>query len=121
MLIGISSIEKSLDSKIDTRFGRSKYFIIYDTNSKKFTVLDNEVNLSVAQGAGIQTAQNLVNQNIEVLLTNNCGPKAFKVLSISNVKIYITGTNSTVSEAINEFNSNKLNLMKDPNVEAHWE
>lgn len=120
MLIGVSSVGESLESRIDTRFGRSKYFIIYDTNNKNYTVLNNQVNQSVAQGAGIQTAQNLVNQNIDVLLTNNCGPKAFKVLSTAEVKIYLTDVNSTVNEAISSFNSNKLNLMKDPNVDAHW-
>ena len=40
MKICITSQGKVLDSKIETRFGRSPYFIIYDTNTNDFEVIE---------------------------------------------------------------------------------
>jgi len=73
---------------MDARFGRAKFIMIYDTSDLSFKVHDNNVNLNAAQGAGIQTAQNIVELGATVLITGNCGPKAFKVLEAGGVKIY---------------------------------
>ncbi len=91
MKLAISSSENNLDSQVDLRFGRAKGFIIYETDNDAFEFVDNVQNLEAAQGAGIQAAQNVVNKNVEAVITGHCGPKAFRVLSTSGVKIYTVG------------------------------
>ena len=54
-----------LTSKVDPRFGRAKYFIIYDTETKEMEVVGNEQNFQAAQGAGVQSAQNVARLDVQ--------------------------------------------------------
>lgn len=119
MKIAITSSDSNLDSKIDLRFGRAFGFIIYNLEDDTFEFIDNNQNLNAAQGAGIQAAQNVVSQNVDAIITGNCGPKAFKVLSSAKVKIYV-GAEGTVKDTIEKFRNNELQEAQTANVEGHW-
>ncbi len=119
MLIAITSNGKDLDSQMDLRFGRAKGFIIYETDNSSFEYVDNVQNLEAAQGAGIQAAQNVVNKNVDAVISGHCGPKAFKVLSTSGVKIY-TAEESKISEIIEKFKNGELKEADSADVEGHW-
>jgi len=98
---------------VDSRFGRARYFILFDTDTEEFKVLDNADQVEAAQGAGVQAAQNVVNGGAEALLTGHCGPKAFEVLSAAGVKIY-SGIKGTVQEAVQAWRQNELELLNGP-------
>jgi predicted Fe-Mo cluster-binding NifX family protein len=66
-----------LQSPLDPRFGRAKYFIVLDTDSGAFSAADNSVNLNPAQGAGIQAGKRVVELGADGLITGHVGPKAF--------------------------------------------
>jgi predicted Fe-Mo cluster-binding NifX family protein len=119
MKIAVTSAGATLESTVDQRFGRSTYFILYDTDIKTINVIDNTVNLNAAQGAGIQTAKNVVDAGAKVVITGNVGPKAFSVLSAASIEV-VTGANGTVAKAIREFEDGLLNSVKKPTVEGHW-
>lgn len=119
MKIAITSSGENLDNEIDLRFGRAKSFIIYETNDDSFEFIDNVQNLEAAQGAGIQAAQNVVNKDVEAVITGHCGPKAFKVLSASGVKVYTTEI-SKISDIIEKFKNNELQELTSADVEGHW-
>ncbi len=119
MKIAVSSSAPNLESSVDLRFGRAKYFIIYDTNDNTFYVIDNIQNLEAAQGAGVQAAQHVLNENIDALITGHCGPKAFKILSPAGVKIF-TGLDGAIKENIEKFKNNKLKEALKADVESHW-
>lgn len=119
MKIAITSSGKDLDSQMDLRFGRAKGFIIYETDNDAFEFVDNVQNLEAAQGAGIQAAQNVVNKNAEIVISGHCGPKAFKVLSTSGVKIY-TAEEGKISEILEKFKNGKLQESTSADVEGHW-
>jgi len=53
MKIAFSSNGPENNSMVDPRFGRAKYFIVFDTDTYESSVIDNTVNLNVVQGAGI--------------------------------------------------------------------
>ena len=95
MKIAITSKGKDLDAEMDPRFGRAVYFIVYDTDDGSFSVIDNEKNLNAERGVGVQAGQMVVSAGAGVLITGNCGPKAFRVLSTAGVKVY-TGAEGTV-------------------------
>jgi predicted Fe-Mo cluster-binding NifX family protein len=106
MKIAISAQQNSLTSPIDPRFGRAQGFIIYDTESRTHQWLDNQ-NMDLAQSAGIQTAQMVVQAGAQTVITGQVGPKAQAALEQGNIRIVSTGA-STVEQAIDEFVSGKV-------------
>ena len=119
MIIAISSEGKDLSSKVDPRFGRAKYFIIYDTATNNFDVTDNLQNLQAAQGAGIQAAQKMANQNAVLVISGNLGPKAFTTLNAAGIKIALW-SKGTVKEAVELAKNDQLEYTQGANVEGHW-
>ena len=57
MKVVVTSQGTNLDSAVDPRFGRAKYFVLVDTETVQTTAHDNTQNLNAPQGAGIQAAQ----------------------------------------------------------------
>ena len=110
---------KGINSVLDSRFGRASGFLVYDTDKKESSYVSNQQNLSATQGAGIQSAQNITNQKVDVLISRNCGPKAFRVLSQAGIKIY-TSTDALVKDALEKFHNNELKETNSSNVESHW-
>jgi predicted Fe-Mo cluster-binding NifX family protein len=119
MIIAIPSKTKALTSDIEPRFGRAKYFILYNTENATFRVAENNHDLPSIQGAGIQAAQTIIEAEAEALIANNCGPKAFRVLNTADIKIFITN-NCSVQTAIDLYMANKLPLLNEANVQGHW-
>lgn len=119
MKIAITAQGKELSSEIDLRFGRAKWLILIDTESGDFQAHDNAVNLNAAQGAGIQTGQNIANLGVEAVITGNVGPNAFKTLNAANIKIFLA-KKQTVQEAIDLFKAGELKEVDQANVEGHW-
>jgi predicted Fe-Mo cluster-binding NifX family protein len=106
------------EGEMSRAFGRAAYFAIVD--GSEITYIDNTQNLNAVQGAGIQSAQHIVDAGAEALLTPHCGPKAFKVLSAAGVKIYSTDA-ATVGEAVARFIRGELKEITAPDVAGHWQ
>ena len=119
MKVVITSQGKELSSEIDPRFGRAKWLLVVDTQTGSSEAYDNAVNLHIAQGAGIQTGQNVVNLGVEAVITGNIGPNAFKTLNAVNVKVFLANS-QTVQEAVDLFKAGKLEEVNKDNVEGHW-
>ena len=119
MKVAVTAQDKEISSEIDLRFGRSKWLIVMDTETGDFKAHNNEVNLNAAQGAGIQTGQNIANLGVEAVITGNVGPNAFKTLNAAGVKIFLA-ENQRVSEAMESFKTGKLKEVDHANVEGHW-
>jgi len=119
MKIAITSQGKELSNEMDLRFGRAKFLLVVDTETDGFEVHDNSMNLNAAQGAGIQTGQNIANLDVEAVITGNVGPNAFKTLNAANVKIFLA-EKQTIAEAIDLFKTGKLKEVDQANVEGHW-
>jgi predicted Fe-Mo cluster-binding NifX family protein len=119
MKLAVTSTGKTLDSETDPRFGRAEYFIIADPDTMEYEVLENEQNLNLPQGAGIQAASAIVNKKINALITGNCGPKAFMVLQKAGVQVLLGGKGK-VSDAIALYKNGELSPTQEANVEGHW-
>ncbi|MBN1367468.1 MAG: NifB/NifX family molybdenum-iron cluster-binding protein [Dehalococcoidales bacterium] len=118
MKIAFSSSGKTLNSLIDPRFGRCQYFIIVNSDTMDFEVLDNAAGTG-AGGAGIETAQKIAPKGVEAIITGNCGPNAFAVLSAAGIKV-ITGVIGKISDAIEDYKSGKLQASSQANVGGHF-
>lgn len=119
MKIAVTSQGKSLDSQVDTRFGRAAYILIVDSETFSFEVLDNQENVNSLKGAGIQAAADIHNKDAEVLLTGFCGPNAFKALNAAGVKV-ANDASGTVGEAVQSFLEGKMTFADEANVEGNW-
>ena len=119
MKVAITSQGKDSANTVDPRFGRAKYFVLFDTETNEFSAHDNSQNLNAMQGAGVQAARNVAELGAEVLVTGNVGPKAFATLQAADVKIYIGATGS-VKDALEQFKTGQLQCASKANVEGHW-
>ncbi|MCK4271103.1 NifB/NifX family molybdenum-iron cluster-binding protein [bacterium] len=119
MKIAITSTGKTLDAQVDQRFGRAQLFLVLDTETDEIKVVDNQQNLNAAQGAGIQAAETVVNQEIEVLITGHCGPNAYRTLQAAGVKI-VTDAQGTVGQLVEKFKKGELGYAQDADVPGHW-
>ena len=117
MKICISSTGKDLDAFVDQRFGRCRYFLIFDTETMNVKTISNESTLS-SGGAGIQAAQSVIKEEIGSVITGNIGPNAFQILQAAGVKVY-TATDVTIKDAIDNYKKGKLKETISANVESH--
>lgn len=115
--IVVTSLDGTMEGMVDERFGRCKKLVVYDPQSNTIEVLDNEANTGLAQGAGIQTAQNVVNAGAHAVISGDFGPKAFQALRSAGVQVYST-TNMTVKEALSRFEEGKLAKLSGADVRS---
>ena len=118
MKIALSATAPTLDAEVDPRFGRCQYFIFIDPGTMEFEAMDNS-NAMAAGGAGISTAQMVAGKGVGVVLTGNCGPKAYQTLSAAGVQV-ITGVVGGVRDAVEAYKAGKLQPGAQPSVEAHF-
>ena len=119
MKIAITSTDGTLDGMVDERFGRAKKIIIVDIDTNNQETVDNLQNLNAAQGAGIQTAQNVVKAGANTVISGHLGPNAFRVVSAAGIDVF-TASNMTVREAIESYKKGKLSKLPGADVEGHW-
>ena len=118
MKIVVTADGPTLDNKVDSRLGRCRYFIVADPETLEFEALDNSSSMA-GGGAGISAAQMIAGKKVDVVLTGNCGPNAYQVLSAAGIKV-VTGVSGGVREAIQDYKSGKLKVSAQPNVAAHF-
>ncbi|MBS3758087.1 MAG: NifB/NifX family molybdenum-iron cluster-binding protein [Desulfobacterales bacterium] len=120
MRVAVTSSGKDLNAPVDPRFGRAAYFIIVDPDTMAFEAIENTQNMGLPQGAGVQAGKVIVENGVDVVLTGNCGPKAFKVLESAGVRV-LTNASGSVKDMINQFKNGELGeYAKNPNVDGHW-
>ena len=119
MKIAISAVEPKIESAVDQRFGRARFFAVYNSETEEYVFLDNEIQLNAAQGAGIQTAEMLAKAGAGAVLTGHCGPNAFKVLTAAGIAVY-TSESVTIAEALKRFLNGELKSSGSADVEGHW-
>ena len=89
MKIALPVKARSLQAEISDTFGRTEYFLIYDMENKTAEYIDKRAAASQG-GAGIKAAQTVVDQNVEALLTPQCGENAARVMQPNGIRIYKT-------------------------------
>ena len=117
MKICVTSDGNNLNSQVDPRFGRCKFFIVVDTDTRVFDAIENP-NIESMGGAGIQSAQLVASQRAKAVLTGNVGPNAFQTLQAAGIEVF-TGASGTVSEAIAKYKKGELKAVSGSSVGSH--
>ena len=118
MKIAISTNGSTLDAEVDPRFGRCQYFIVADPETMEFEAIDNSSAMA-AGGAGISAAQMIADKGVKAVLTGNCGPNAYQVLSSAGVQV-ITGVSGKTKDIIESYRAGKFQASSQPNVPGHF-
>ncbi|HPO48771.1 MAG TPA: NifB/NifX family molybdenum-iron cluster-binding protein [Spirochaetota bacterium] len=105
MVIAIPSDNKE---HVAETFGRCKCFVLYNTETKEINIVDNSANMNLGSGAGIQTATNLIKNNIDVIITYDLGPKANKVLSETKIKVIHIDKIEKIDNLVDDYMNGKL-------------
>ncbi|MBD3258391.1 dinitrogenase iron-molybdenum cofactor biosynthesis protein [candidate division GN15 bacterium] len=120
MKLAISSQGPDLTSPVDPRFGRAAYFVIYDTDSMESTAVSNAGNAVASQGAGVQAAQLVVRNQVDVVVAANIGPKAFEALQSAGIRMLAYNGGGTVGDAVEATRKDELTTHENANVRGHW-
>lgn len=117
MKIAMPTDEESMKSSVCISFGRTPYFLIYDTDTRNYVFIDNNA-ASSQGGAGIKAAQLLVDNEIDALLTPRCGENAADVINAANIKMYRT-INNSIDDNIKAYLEGKLLLLEEVHAGFH--
>ncbi len=117
MLLAISCAGPDLSSPVDARFGRCRYLLVLDSETGGYETIENP-HMGAAGGAGIRTAQMVVDKGVRAVLTGNMGPNAWNVLSSAGVEIY-TGLTGTAESALAAYRQGSLASAASATAKAH--
>jgi len=97
---------RELGSRLDPRFGRCAYFIFIEPEAGKVEALENP-NAEAEEGAGIRSAQLMIDRKVKAVLTGNLGPNAFQALKAAGIAAY-TGLDGSVEEVLQQYLAGQL-------------
>lgn len=104
MKIAITSKGNSLESKLDERFGRCSFFVIYDTETSGLEFLPNP-NKEAREGAGPASVQIIASRNVQKVISGEFGVKIKSLLESLKIQmIVIRETDKNIQQIINMLN-----------------
>ena len=106
MIIAVPSIGDDLTSMVCHRLGLCRFILIFDSLTKEYYSVPNHGYL-VDDGAGIKTANTIINTGAEIVLSLGVGVKAYSVLTKNNVKVILLKSVCSVISAMVEYAEQK--------------
>ena len=113
MKIAISATGRSLDSKIDAKFERSKFFLILDIEKNSLFSFENKTKdhpREIGGTIGLLIAK----EGIDTVIASDIGPSAFDIFKGNGIKVY--QTKGVVEEAVRLLKEGKLKELTKPTV-----
>jgi predicted Fe-Mo cluster-binding NifX family protein len=111
MQLAISLLEdKGMDSPVSSTFGSSPYFMFVDADNGFFKIRPNPVKTG-ANDTDAQTAQMIAGNNVDAVISDKFGQRAYEVLNAAGIWIYIF-LDSLVEEALKAFRRGQLAAYK---------
>lgn len=107
MKLAIALKENDYNSSVDERFGRAPFFIIIDSDTKEFEIIENEAK-DEATGTGLKAVKNLLKYEIDTIIAGEIGPKAGELIYDLEIPTFKFKDLEKVDEIVNAFNENTL-------------
>jgi len=105
MKVAITSTGNNLESKLDQRFGRCSYFVIYDLETKGIEFIPNP-NKDAQEGAGPASVQIVASRNVQKIISGEFGIKIKSLLDSLKIQmIVIKEPEKKIEEIINMLNN----------------
>jgi len=104
MKVAITSNGNTLESKLDQRFGRCGYFVIYDTETKGVEFIPNP-NKDAQEGAGPSSVQLVASRNVRKIISGEFGLKIKSLLDSLKIQmIVLKQPEKSIKEVIDMLN-----------------
>lgn len=107
MKIAIGLEENNYNSQVDRRFGRASFFILIDSITNNYEIIENEAK-DEPTGAGLKVVKNLVNLGVEEIIAGEIGPKAAILIEEFNIPVYKLGELKKVNEVMENYREKRL-------------
>jgi len=88
MKVAITSTGNNLESKLDQRFGRCSYFVIYDMETKGIEFIPNP-NKDAQEGAGPASVQIVASRNVQKIISGEFGIKIKSLLDSLKIQMIV--------------------------------
>ena len=118
MKIILTATTPSIDSNVDSRFGRGAYLIVVDPDTLEWQAHPNP-GVGASGGAGTLAAQFAANQHVSSVISGDFGPNAYNALQAAGIAMYLFGASTTVKEAIEHFKAGQLERVGAPTGQGH--
>jgi len=104
MKIAITSSGNTLESKLDQRFGRCSFFVIYDTETKGMEFIPNP-NKDAQEGAGPASVQLIASRNVNKIISGEFGIKIKPLIDSLKIQmIALKDSDKSINEVIKMLN-----------------
>ena len=110
MKIAVSANGKTKDSFMDQRFGRCRYFVLFDDQTEQIDSILNPASYA-SSGAGPTAVKELIKHKIKAVITGSVGDIAKESLQLAGIEI-ITIEAARVQEAIDLYLKSKRKSIK---------
>ncbi|MCU0849472.1 MAG: NifB/NifX family molybdenum-iron cluster-binding protein [Spirochaetes bacterium] len=118
MKLCISATGPNLDSGVDSRFGRCRYFIFINPSSMEFESFENDSS-GASGGAGVQSAKFVADNGAKAVITGNVGPKAYNALNAAGIEIITIEAGILVKEAVLNYQAGKYRPVTGATATEH--
>ena len=100
MKIAITSTGNSPESKLDSRFGRCSYFVVYDTETGSTEFIPN-TNKENVEGAGPASVQLVASRGVKKVVSGEFGAKVKSIFDSLQIQLVVlSDTEKTIREII---------------------
>ena len=107
MKIIITTVSPTIESEVDSRFGRGAYLLVIDPDTLEWQAHPNP-GVTASGGAGIQAAQFVTEHKADAVISGDFGPHAFEALNAAGMPMYVFGSARTAREVIARFKVGQL-------------
>lgn len=105
MKVAITSTGNNPEAKLDSRFGRCSYFVVYDTETKSTEFVPNS-NKENIEGAGPASIQLIASRGVKKVVSGEFGAKVKSIFDSLQIQlVVINGQEKTISEIIELLNN----------------
>ncbi len=108
MKLAIPVVAADLNAALESRFGRTPFFAICDTDGEGETKFIENVATQEAHGAGVMAAQILIDHDVEAVVSAKYGPNGSQALQQAGIACYLFGGAKSISEVLEAFSANSL-------------
>lgn len=102
MKIAVASALPTLDACVEAQFHRSKYILIIEPDTMEYKAIRNPLLVLSGPATGKLFAQQLLEENVEIVLASNFSSNILKFLGSAGIRI-IVGVGGSVRRAVEQF------------------
>ena len=102
--VAIPASGDSIQGSMDRHFGRCAYFVIADGDGTR--MVENTAR-DAAEGAGLKAAQLMIDNQVDVVITDSLGPKAARTLEEAGIRTHV-GISGDIGEVLGRYREGRL-------------